>query len=245
MDTVVNQHFPVTLGVARAALRELAGTPVRLARPVLVLDGWHGPWLLSQRLARRLTRATSGAAGDFLAVGYPWAFSVETAARHAIRRLRARGWLEREIDIVGLSMGGLVARAIAGGLPGVCGGCRVRAVRVFTVASPHRGAIFADRATIDPASGQMKAGSEFLSSLDAALARRTYELRCYAVLRDWLVGATRTAPEGMHPVWVDLPGWQRAIAHFAGPYDPRLLVEIARVLRGSDPLGAPSAPPMN
>ncbi len=245
MDTLVNQHFPVTIDQARAALRDLGGNPVRLARPVLVLDGWHGPWLLSQRLARRLSRATSGAASDFLAVGYPWALSVEAAARHAMRRVSAMGWLDREIDIVGLSMGGLVARTIAGGLHGVGGGGRVRAVRVFTVASPHRGAIFADRATIDPASGQMKAGSAFLTALDAALAERTYELRCYAVLRDWLVGATRTAPEGMHPVWVDLPGWRRAISHFVGPYDPRLLFEIARVLRGDASLATPSAPPMN
>lgn len=242
---MINQAFPVTVEGAHAALSKLASAPVRLARPVLVLDGWHGPWLLSQRLARRLARATSGSPGDFLAVGYPWAFRVETAAQHAIRRLAARGWLDREIDIVGLSMGGLVARAIAGGLPGVCAGGRARAVRVFTVASPHRGAIFADRATIDPASGQMKAGSSLLEALDAALAERTYELRCYAVLRDWLVGATRTAPDGMHPVWVDLPGWRRAISHFAGPYDARLLVEIARVLRGEPPTGTPSLPPMN
>lgn len=240
-----NQNFPVTLPDARAMLRGLSAAPARLARPVLVLDGWHGPWLLSQRLARRLAKATSGAPGDFLAVGYPWALSVDAAARHAMRRVRARGWLDRDLDIVGLSMGGLVARAIAGGLPHVCGGGRVRAVRVFTVASPHRGAIFADRATIDPASGQMRAGSALLRSLDAALAERTYELRCYAVLRDWLVGATRTAPEGMLPAWVDLPGWQRAISHFAGPYDPRLLVEIARALRGDAPLAVPSPPPMN
>lgn len=235
----------MTIEGAHASLAQLASQPVRLARPVLVLDGWHGPWLLSQRLARRLSRATSATPGDFLAVGYPWAFSVDAAAQHAIRRLSSRGWLDREIDIIGLSMGGLVARAIAAGLPSVGSAGRVRAVRVFTVASPHRGAIFADRATIDPASAQMKAGSAFLSSLDAALSARTYELRCYAVLRDWLVGATRTAPDGMHPVWVDLPGWRRAISHFAGPYDPRLVVEIARALRGEPPSGAPSPPPMN
>jgi hypothetical protein len=69
-------------------------------------------------------------------------------------------------------------------------------------------------------------------------------LRCYALLRDWMVGATRAAPAGMDPVWVDPEGpASRMLSHFASVYDPRVSLDIATILRGGEPIGRPSTPP--
>lgn len=240
---IINPDFPASVREAKALARSLRANPKPLARPVLVLDGWHGPLLPSQRSAWNLSRHTSGRRRDFLAVGYPWAFSVEHAARCAMYWLERRGWLDREIDIVGISMGGIVARAITSGVLGVGGPDRVRAVRVFTFATPHTGAILADRVAVDRAARQLRRGSDLLKRLDDALSSKSYDLYCYALLRDWLVGATRTFPSGTQPYWVDPEGLQRPIAHFVSPYEHRLGLDVALRLRGEAPIAVRASTP--
>jgi hypothetical protein len=211
-------------------------TPTPLPRPVLVLDGWHSPGLPALSLTARLAAATSGRRSDYMVVSYPLAFSVEAAAGWARDRLRRRGWLGRELDVVGVSMGGIVARTLAGGVlgPGVPGPLRI--ARLFTLVSPHRGAKLADVGRLDRASAQLRAGSELLERLDAALPSAGFQLTCYAMLRDWLVGATRTAPAGWSPIWIDpVAAPARALSHFASVHDARILADLAARLRGEPP----------
>ncbi|CAG0999055.1 hypothetical protein PHYC_02752 [Phycisphaerales bacterium] len=240
-----NPGFALTVGKALEAMRSARGKPVRLARPVVVLDGWHSPGVPAWGLSRRLCGLTSGRGEDFAWVTYPWAWSVDVAARHAMGVLERGGLLGREVDLIGISMGGIVARALASGVLGVGGPDSVRAVRVFTLASPHRGARLAKYGYVDRASAQLRAGSDVLRRLDDALPRRGYELTCYALLRDWLVGARQTAPMGMEPHWVDPQGFvQGRLSHFMSIYDARIQIDLARRLRGEEAFAkVASAPP--
>ena len=78
----------------------------------------------------------------------------------------------------------------------------------------------------------MRPGSKFLAKLNA---EKGPELVCYAVLRDWWIGATNTAPPGVLPRWVDVePGIGRLCTHFAINHEMRVLGDIARRLRGEE-----------
>jgi pimeloyl-ACP methyl ester carboxylesterase len=211
----------------------MRATARALARPVLVLDGWHSPGVSAWGLARRLCSLTSGRWGDFAWATYPWAFSLESAVRVAERVIRRRGWARQEIDIVGISMGGIVARALGSGVSGSGGEPVVRAKRIFTIASPHRGARLAKYLPVDRAARDMGAGSEVLRRLDEALDLTCEEMVCHAMSGDWLVGEENTAPAGMEALCVKPSSvFARWFAHYAIVYDVRVQVDIARRLRG-------------
>ena len=60
---------------------------------------------------------------------------------------------------------------------------------------------------------------------------------CYAQLRDWWVGAGRAAPPGMVPIWTDTEGAAaRVFSHFQINFNRRVLRDIARRLRGEEPV---------
>lgn len=243
MHTIVNPDFACTPGAAGDDVRRMRAHPVGLARPLLVLDGWHSPGVPAYGLGYRLMRATGAARADVMAVSYPWCFSLQAAGRFVRRAVQRRGWAGREIDVVGVSMGGILARGLAADSLGA--GCDwFRPVRMFTLVSPHRGARLAEVCTIDPASRQLRCGSAALAAIDGCHAGRTYDLTCYALLRDWMVGATRTAPEGMEPLWVDpVTAGARALSHFASIYDARIIADVARRLRGETPLAVKGTRP--
>jgi hypothetical protein len=211
-----------------------------LARPVVVLGGWHSPGLANWGVESVLLPHTSGKAEDFLSVTYPMKVTLRGSAEAAIEAMRARGMWDREVDLVGISMGGVLARAIA------CGafGHGDRAVkRIFTIATPHRGAKIASIAILDGCAWDMRPGSRFMTDLNARNGKGP-ELVCYGALRDWWIGASNTAPPGMHPHWVDVPpGIGRLCSHFAVNHDRRVLLDIARRLRGEAPIAGQAAQP--
>lgn len=223
------------------ALDEMARTPTRLERPVLVLAGYRAWPLMANTLRGQLIRLTSGEPRDILAVSYTNRGRFEDALSVARRRIAAwrlevaRG--HGEVDIVGISMGGLVARALASD---TFGGPPLNATRVFTLATPHGGARLADRIAPEPAARGMRAGSDLLGSLDAAWSQRGYELTPYAVLNDTWVGATRTTPPGLDPIWT--PG-SHLLSHFTVSEVPGIMADIARRLRGEPPLAGEACPP--
>ena len=142
---------------------------------------------------------------------------------------------------MGLSMGGVLARGLAAGL---FGPPPVRIARFFTLATPHRGAVLARIVRPDSAARDLRPGSRYLTELDAAWPSFTAETVSYALLRDWWVGATRAAPPGMHPRWLDPIGlWARSFSHFAINFDRRVLLAGALRLRGDAPNSGPGTPP--
>lgn len=237
MAFVHNPAFACDLTLAAAERARMESSPVVVARPVIVLGGWRAPHVSASSAESLLRPLVSRRSEDFLALSYPTAGSVEAAADSAMGRIAARFPGQREFDLVGISMGGLVARQLASrlGLP---------AKRIFTMATPHRGATLARFVRPDIAAREMRPGSTWLAELDAALATAEYELVCYATLRDWWVGARNAAPPGHTPIWLDQETlFGRSLSHFAINRDQRILGDIARRLRGEEPLGRAGTPP--
>jgi pimeloyl-ACP methyl ester carboxylesterase len=195
-------------------------------------------------MASLLRSVTSQKESDFLSVAYPGASDIHHATRLTMTRVTERwpGASER-IDVVGISMGGLVAR-LAAACPNN-GTPPLKIARLFTLATPHRGAILARYIAIDRAARQMRPGSAFLDDLEKACVSADYELFCYTQLRDWWVGATRAAPPGRFPFWIDTrSASQHVLSHFLINTNLAVLRDIARRLRGEEPVARqPTQPP--
>ena len=261
-------RLPGTRGEARAELRRLAERPVPAARPVLLLGGW-GDLVFGMRRTRAMLRGVllppdgSGAAsrgGDglrgtggtdagppdpFVLVNHGIFGSFDGYRDRLIARLQ-RAFPSDEpgttvpVDVVAHSMGGLLARYAA--LPRDDGGRRLRIVRLFTTATPHRGARMAWLSPLDATARAMRPGSAVLQRLDDAWPDRDYRVFAYVRSRDEVVGVQRTRPPTGRLYWTDARWYERA--HVGAKYDPRIVLHTARVLRG-EAEGTPKvAPPL-
>src|SRR5262249_49610350 len=132
---------------------------------------------------------------------------------------------------------GLIARAAAAAGNGHRA---VRIARLFTLATPHRGAKITRWLRPDPLTAAMRPGSAFLSRLDEALTNAEYELVCYTRLGDSWVGATRSAPHGRDPFWTPGPP---LLSHQTITLDRLIRTDIARRLRGEEPLALRASTP--
>lgn len=240
----INPGFPFTLEDVEQEIARMRAAPVGVQRPVVVLAGYRAWSIMPRNVAAKLAMLTGAPLSQFLPVAYPWSFDIPALGRRVVELVETR-WPSGDpewtvpVDAVGISMGGLVARSAAAGLGG--GGKRLNIQRLFTLGTPHRGAKLARLAAPDRAARDMRPGSALLGRLDEDLEHARYELICYARLRDVLVGARNTAPAGRHPHWVS--GW-RVCSHVAITMDWRILIDIARRLRGEQPLAAtPVCPP--
>jgi len=230
----------ISIAEADAELRRMRGQPIGVSRPVVTLAGYRAWAVMPRSVARELSRLTGAPMERFAAVSYPWKTDFARIAADVVATVESRWpsddaeWTV-EVDVVGVSMGGLVARAAAmGGVFGQSRGTkRLRIARLFTLATPHLGAKLARRIAPDRTARDMKPGSSFLHTLDDALMDAPYELICYARLRDSWVGATRTAPEGHGVRWVN---GTRAVGHLTITQDRRIIMDIAKRLRGESGL---------
>lgn len=243
----VGPENPAYAEVARSLDDEWArmtSDHVALERPVIVLGGWHAWPTMAERTRSRLIRLTSGEQRDVLNISYPIAVTIGGAADESVRRIDRRcpsGDPNEtvEVDVVAISMGGIIAREAA--LTEPLRGTRTKRLKIrhlFTLASPHRGARLAGWVFIDPASWDLRPGSGYLAALDER--ERDYELIPYAQLRDTWVGATHAAPPGECPIWTR---GTLMFSHFAIPTNRLVLADIARRLRGEEPLLTPGDPP--
>lgn len=233
-----NPEYPAGNDVVEAEWKRLRAEPRPLARPLIVLGGYRTPTIAAEGVAILLSALTNHDGKGVAAIGFLRETDIEEIARGVVERID-RTWPSRderetvEVDVVGISMGGLVARTAAQcGGPGA-GTKRLKIVRLFTLASPHRGAKLARVATFDHAARCMRPGSAFLDRLNGEFDPATYELVAYARLRDLMVGATNAAPPGTEPIWT--PG-TLLFSHVTVTADRRILVDIARRLRGEPAL---------
>lgn len=248
------------------AIAEMLASKKSLARPVLILNGYHGWSGLAYSHRDRLATLTSKNRDDFLAVSYAFATDIIDASTRVLNAVQER-WADAngnvpQLDVLGISMGGLVARWCAmspdaraklpvvagqrGGRSGSTPRLQLDIARLFTFASPHRGAILADKIAPDPAGQAMKTDSKFVAAMnDEEVVRQTRigEMICYTQLRDTWVGARNTSPPGVHPCWVDGPP---LFAHFTAARNPIVFADVARQLRNEPRLmsaNAHSEPP--
>ena len=215
---------------------------------LLVLAGYRAPWVQVRNLERSLVRLTHRR--EVVAVAYPTAGTVAGV----LARVRAAldeawpgwpGWTDgHAVDVVGVSMGGLVGRSLAMGLDGESLAATERRLavrRMITLCSPHRGAVAAEWVRPDALAGQMRAGSAWLRAINAAETGgggRGYPLIAYTQTADWLVGASRSVPEGAPDggpgpgdAHVHLRG-RLVMSHFLVSSERAVLVDVARRLRG-------------
>ena len=243
---VPNPSFAVPRDEIAAEYRRLRENPKPLERPVVVLNGYRGSHLHGLNLASDIAKLTSHDRDDVMILSYPLASDIRGVSRRVVDAIDAR-WPSDdptrtiEVDVIGFSMGGLAARHAA--LPQSASGLerRLAVRRLFTLATPHRGARAAVLA-VDRAVAQMMPGAVLLAELDDAFQGADYELIPYAQTNDRIVGARNTAPLGREPIWT---AGTLTFSHFTITTNKRVLVDMARRLRGERPWAEPSEPPTN
>jgi pimeloyl-ACP methyl ester carboxylesterase len=190
---------------ARQALRSVRAARLaargRLDRPVLVLSGYRAPGVMGGNMARRLASLLGAPLDDFRMISYPHMGDLDRVAHAVDRVVRREFSSDEEFDVVGISMGGLIARMLASEEYAREHGLRrLRLKNLFTMATPHLGAKIAKHVHVDKAATEMQIGSPRLAWLNAL--PRDYGLHCYAILNDITVGAKQTALDRDHPMWV-------------------------------------------
>lgn len=239
-DLTMNPAFPVSFDQARQYLDEMRQNPKPLQRPVVVAAGFLDPGVISRDVARRLGQVTSEDA-QITSISFFWAFSFDACRDRLIEHVQRKypsddPNLTTEVDIIGFSMGGLVARHAATPRED---GPQLNMKRLFTIGTPHRGARMAPLAPFDPRVRDMKAESAFIARLDEDLAHGRYEVFPYVRTRDAVVGEWNAAPPGRDPWWVPNKPW--SLSHNMAGADERIIADIARRLRGEPPLTADRA----
>ncbi len=249
-DQPLNPSFPVTNAQADAVLREAAAHPVRLRRPLLIVGGFADPGLGTRSLVKRFHDCTGDDRIAAATLGFDQSWT--ECRRHVIEAVDAAFPTTdpdrtTEVDVIGASMGGLAARyAALPPLPGDRPHRRLRIARLFTLASPLRGAVLADAIPINlhPLQGGMRTGSWLYRRIaDTPLDwDEQYAVYSYVRLADDQVGQSNAALPGVTPWWVSSPPWPQP-THHASFLDHRILADVARRLRGEPPLTTePPAP---
>jgi pimeloyl-ACP methyl ester carboxylesterase len=202
----------------------MAREPAGLRRPVLILNGYHTPRNEAWWARVRLSGLTSRRASDFAAVSYLLTRRLGDAACTAVKTVERRWGKGVEVDVVGISMGGLVARLAAHDMG-------LRVARLFSFATPHDGSSRAAMIAPDEAARDMKPGSALLARLNGL--ERGYELVCYGQVGDAVVHPRGCAPPGERAFIA--PG-SRVMEHFTTLHNPWFMADVAKRLRGEEPL---------
>jgi pimeloyl-ACP methyl ester carboxylesterase len=224
----VNPSFSVSRDEARKILDRVGQNPKRLDRPLVIVGGFGDPGVGPALERAMLCDCIDDRRVLSVVVAFEQNFDDcrETLIHQVERRFPGE-----QVDVIGLSMGGLVARYAAAPVPRKS---RLNIARLFTVSSPHTGALMARLPTLDRKVVDMRPGSDFLARLAAYDTRQRYELIPYVRLRDELVGELYAAPAGTVPWWIDTPGFEPA--HIGAGTDPRILADIVLRLRDDAPL---------
>jgi pimeloyl-ACP methyl ester carboxylesterase len=237
----------VNPGEARAALNAMREDPKKPQRPIVILNGFRAPAIAARPLELEIVEATAGDSTDVALVAYPLIGDIDRCARAAVREVQARwpgGSADEtaEVDVVGISMGGLVARWAALTPAQRCDLLahrgeapqsdfpRLRIARLFTFATPHQGSEVA-RFGLSPAARDMRPGSPFLNGLDAG--PQTYATVSYAHLGDRMVQVDNAAPIGRTPIWSE---GTLVLSHMSTHFDPVFVADLLRRLRDETPL---------
>lgn len=212
--------------------RRLHRAPKPLERPVAVIAGYLDPGVYAWVVARELRRLTSHRRADFFVPRFRLDTAIEPMAARVAEQLRARaGGGPASFDLVGLSMGGLVARCVA---RACAHDEHLSIARVFTLGTPHRGSTLAERIAPSEAARQMRPGSGFLRDLDAGPG--DLDLTCYQMDADAVIGHGHGSPPG-HPA-VRLPR-RAGEPHLHVMADPLAILDVALRLRDEPAILSP------
>ncbi len=230
-DDPLNPSFPLQTRQARAELVEMRDQPVMPPRPVVVIGGLFDVGVAAADLGDRLREHLHP--DTPLIVVHAFGTASTDAAADRLLAAVEEAWpsgdpsATTEVDVVAFSYGGVIARHAA--RPRENGGRVLRIARLFTVASPHRGARMAAAPTLDRRIWEIRAGSDFLTALAEHDEDATYEAYAYVRLGDSVVGPENAGLGGEPAYWV--APLRNEPAHVTAYKDPRILADIARRLR--------------
>jgi len=231
-----NPSFPLTHAQAQRAIERMQTDPRPLPRPLLVIGGFLDPDI-SPTVYRIFFRGITKRA-QIITVSVGFCGSFAECRQKVIAAVDAACFSNdplwtTQVDVVGVSLGGLVARYAAAPSPNPAHPRRLRIARLFSISSPHSGAELADRIALTDFHRALRPGSEFLTTLAAQDAQADYDLYPYVHLQDRIVGARYAAPPGRTAFWLADRG--PLLAHNAAIIDDRIFADIARRLRNQPP----------
>ena len=237
--TAVNPSFDASNDDAKAQLKAMRQDKQPLERPLIFVGPFLDPIVAETMALSRIKKYVTNP-DQTAGVSFVLWDTFDSCRAKTIREVDRRFPTDDpeqtvEVDVIAFSMGGLVSRYAA--LPpdperGQTRRLNIR--RLYTVASPHRGANWAPLGFWNALGRDMAAGSEFLERLDAGLRDADYELVPYTRLDDWIVGPANTAPSDMKPRWVSARPFE--MAHIQAASDARIRADILRRLRNQTPL---------
>ena len=243
-----NPSFPLSVDRAGLALKEMAKEPKPLPRPVVIVGGYLDPGIAPAALKSRLQPLLADK--RILTVPLPFCATFDDCREDILAAVERAypcddpNWTA-EVDVIGISMGGLAARHAAAPLArGKSSNGRhskrLRIARLFTLSTPHRGAYLAGMPTFHKLLLEMRHGSQFLSALDAAIEAKaaredaSYPIYPYVRRHDGWIGESNAAPPGWAAAWW-VPNQPFQDAHIGCCTDPRIVADVARRLRGETP----------
>jgi hypothetical protein len=243
-STPVNPSFPITAEQARQVLINAAEKPKALARPLILVGGFFSPRGTGADLVSdfkpyfhddRIVGVSLGLLMNFDAFRTKIIRSVDKAFPSTDPNLTT------DVDVIGISMGGIAARYAAfNPLPGR----RLQIHRLFTISSPHMGSICLEGIPFHfiTALDQVRRGSALLDAINHTTDPSSqYPIYPYVCLGDHIVGEAFAAPPLTRVWWVS--GSVILESHFWAGDDPRIRADIVRRLRDETPLATdPPAP---
>ncbi len=241
-SSLPNPNFSCTSGEARNLMKDMQEEPTDLERPLLIMSGWMDTGLHLRAIESPLAQAFGKK--QILGIVFAGEHSFDQCRDKVIRQVNEKSPSDNPeetvaVDVVGFSMGGLVARDAAIARTGFQ---RLNIKRLFTISTPHQGAHLAGIPHWDRLVQDMRRGSPFLTQLDQALPDCDYELMCYVRLGDIVIGSRNAAPKG-YPLWwirnhaMDLP-------HIGTADDPCILADIMHRLRNEPALSIAEPMPL-
>ncbi|HEY7088844.1 MAG TPA: hypothetical protein VH518_12190 [Tepidisphaeraceae bacterium] len=239
-----NPSFRVTPEQASQAIEQMRADPKVLPRPLIVVGGFMDPNITTPWFAHFFAGVTRETTIITVPLGTCTSFDecrdTIIAAVDKVRPSDDPIWTS-EVDVIGLSLGGLASRYAAAPPRDASHPRRLKIARLFTISSPHTGAKLAQRISLIDFHRDMIPGSPFLTYVAAHDDEANYTLYPYTHLNDDIVGAQYAAPPGVTPWW--LRGPPTFSPHLAAMLDDRILADIARRLRGEEPFTrSPAAP---
>lgn len=240
-----NPSFNISAEEAGDAMTEMRQKPKQLARPVVILGGWNDMSNVADYIADEMGRVVND--DRILAIDYSHCKDFATTRDYVVSQVNERFKSTTpgktvEVDVIAYSMGGLVARYAARPSSKTPTQPTLNIIRLFTISSPHRGAVAAQLPAIDAFMKDMRSDSDFIAELkEPNYTSDYYRLYPYVRLGDIIVGTQNAAPIHRTPWWV--PNLTMQEPHFDAYSDPRFMADIARRLR-SEPAYSryPAAP---
>jgi hypothetical protein len=237
-DPAVNPSFPISIPSANKILAQAAADPQPLKRPLLIVGGFMDPGIAPLLLQNQFQSFTNDR--KIVSVSLGACFTFDDCRQRIIQAVDKNfptvdPITTTEVDVIGFSLGDVAARYAA--LEEKADHKpirRLRIARLFTISSPHRGALAATfPLQLLPIQKALVPNSDFLKKLNSS-ADPPYPIYPYVRLGDEIIGYENAAPPGQTAWWVSTPWFSQP--HLYAFDDPRIIADILLRLRGQTPL---------